>query len=205
MSGILNTGKLAKLLSRLTAVRAALLDNLDSAVSSCTQSSVWTATKAGYLDQAISSIQAGLPVPTSLSTPTTNDSLSGESWGCGFTQVDNGAVQSTYSTLISDTGEGVLQFIKVSCIETGGSATDDMQAKLVLNGVTVWESASDVLAEDYGWIVVGAEEDDEASAGSTGVALEALRYTSGFSLQVKNNSSTSQYAFRIVYKYYTTD
>lgn len=61
-------GKLKTLLvDRLTAARAALLDNLSNldaaistraAASTALSNTTWTATKAGYLDQAISSLPA---------------------------------------------------------------------------------------------------------------------------------------------------
>jgi hypothetical protein len=54
-------GKIKTLLDRLTATRAGLLDNLDAAMttraaaSTALSTATWSATKAGYLDVAISS------------------------------------------------------------------------------------------------------------------------------------------------------
>lgn len=55
-------GKIKTLLDRLTATRAGLLDNLNATISSraaastALSNSIWTNTKAGYLDAPISSI-----------------------------------------------------------------------------------------------------------------------------------------------------
>lgn len=55
-------GKLKTLIDRLTSTRAANLDNLDAAISTRAAASTalstatWTATKAGYLDMAISGV-----------------------------------------------------------------------------------------------------------------------------------------------------
>lgn len=77
-------GKLKTLLDRLTATRAGYLDRIDATVSSrapastALDSSVWTGTKAGYLDAAVTSrlgsikaiYKGTISVTTSGSSPT---------------------------------------------------------------------------------------------------------------------------------------
>jgi len=206
MSGILNSGKLSTLISRLTSTRASNLDNLDSAVSDCTQSSVWTNTKAGYLDAAVSSVGGESP-PTSIvsNTSAVNVNLNfvteSSEIGCVLESVTSGSTANTYKVMKSVSGSGVISFLSICC-DSGafGSSSPGpvLQARLKIDGNVVWTSDAETLDGNYGWIPVGL------GAGASTVTYDSVPFSTSFSLEFRNTTDTTTDTMYICSRYRLT-
>jgi len=206
MSGILNSGKLSTLISRLTSTRASNLDNLDSAVSDCTQSSVWTPTKAGYLDAAISSVGGEAP-PTTIASPTASYELGigivattgAPRNGLQHETVANGSTQNTYKVMKTVSGSGIIAFIGISRDGSTPSPIPTMQARLKIDGNVVWTSDESAVAAYEGWSPIGH------ARGSTDVLVyESVPFSTSFALELRNTADTSTDDFYILSRYRLT-
>jgi len=207
MSGILNSGKLSTLISRLTSTRASNLDNLDSAVSDCTQASVWTPTKAGYLDAAISSVGGEAP-PTTIASSTASYTLgsgvvllaNAPRIGLQNETVVSGSTQNTYKVMKTVSGSGIISLLGIA---KDGSATPSptatMQARLKIDGNVVWTSDEEAVGGYEGWCPIGHVYDVTDL-----LAFESVPFSTSFALELRNTLDTSTENYYILSRYRLT-
>ena len=164
-----------------------------------------TRVPAGYIDAPIST--AGLPVPTSIKSPTVDQAMDVLSLadatiakkGLLLATANTGALNSWQTILQDASGSGVIQFISVG-LNSATNTQDNLQCRLVIDGTEVWISdTAQTLTGWGGFQVIGAwsTSDDLAS-------FDQVRYTSGFSVQVRNIENSTVNAMKCVYKYYET-
>lgn len=174
------------LIARLTANRALNLDNLDAAVSG-----------------------AGLPVPSALNYPTGNNtsfwfdasSAFKESFGIVTSSVSSGSSTGVYATLLSESGSGVIEFLGFY-IPTGGTGSDSYQARLSIDGSVVWTGDSDTFAEGAGNNIIGSAV--YGSSSYLSFSFGQVRYTTGFVLEIRNNTNSNTETWNVVSRYYET-
>lgn len=125
--------------TRLTATRAAKLDNVLS-------DAVWTGAKAAFLDAPISSV-GGLPPGLNAlkGVPTANaDILTVEGAAvipAGQLLQQSSTTVGVVTTLLEVTGTaGVIEF--ASLFQLANASNRDASARLLIDGVVVWESAA---------------------------------------------------------------
>lgn len=215
MSGILNSGKIQTLLTRWTAAKAAFLDA--AITSRASQTSVDTvdtvvdsikATVDSNLDVAVSTV--GAKPPTALAgLRTTNATIrTGISVNAlQFPGTLATASASTYNAWTEIVGvasdSGVIQLLSI-WQDTGGNASSlTCGWRLSIDGTVVASSDNDFWqdsAEDGDGVeIIGATND------TSNIILEAIPFSSSFSLEVrKNTNSAGSIALSCAYKYYTT-
>ena len=206
MSGILNSGKLATLLSRLTSTRAGYLDNLsnlDASISGQLAAGGYTSARAAKLDNLDAAITTvGSTPPTSVVGHVLHSDIYLAGNPLGNASATVGAVQNTWYPLLSVTDSGVIEFLSIYEDATG---VEDYQARLLVDGSEVWLSSTTLWSGDRdgdGVAVVGG-------AFVSGVALQsvafgALPFSASFVLQARCTSAAAGISFRCRYRYYTT-
>lgn len=190
-------GKLAKLVTRLapsgyaqtlTDARVSALDNLNATVSSRAPSStalssaMWTDTKAGYLDAAISSVR--YPVQTDINRA---DGLMAIS-----TLVDGFAIESanldvspggSYTEVLNVNAPGILWW--ASCNRGGGFSAGTLNIRITIDGTVALLTANASTITTAGSGVVGVGYINNSTA-----FLMPLRFKT--SLKIEVTSSVSQ-------------
>ena len=205
MSGILNSGKLATLLERLTAARGTLLDNLssiDAAISSRAAAAVWTPTRSAkldYLDQAISAAGTAAPQTGGLvGVDTTVNTLAGS-----IGLLETTASTSTYNvwtTILTYSGAGVLN--SVSAYQNVNASSLDVSFRLLIDGNAVNTTADNIVtgstASGRGVVFIGYYEADNT-------AFASVPFTTSFTVQFrKNTNSAGSITAGTKYMYYQT-
>ena len=203
MSGILNSGKLATLLTRLSATRAGYLDNLvnaDSLLSTLLSDGGYTAARAAKLDNldaAVSSATASVPVSlagalstvqqTSLNSTATGGVPASGATSCG------GSI-NVYTNLWNVSGDGFIFWLTLFATE---ALTQNYQFKFVIDGSTVFESASNYWASGD-----GNGDGKKIITNDSGV-VTPLRFTTSFQVAVRCTSANSAKNFNSYCGYYT--
>lgn len=198
--------KLKILTDRLTAARAAKLDNLNTTISSRAAAStallntVWTNAKATFLDveltsrasqislDALSDAQV-LSIPPVQLVPATSDGtsllrLSGvdDTKAFGRAYAPSLAANSWY-TLINISGAGVLNWFSVY---ESGVTNKAVSVRITIDGVTVLDMQGDyTLAGNKGLVVVGVF----GGAVYVAMALDFIPYRSSLKIEVKSTVS----------------
>ncbi len=190
-------GKLAKLVTRLapsgyaqtlTDARVSALDNLNATVSSRAPSStalssaMWTDTKAGYLDAAISSVR--YPVQTDINRADGMMAIS--------TLVDGFAIESanldvspggSYTEVLNVNAPGILWW--ASCHRGGGFSAGTLNIRITIDGTVALLTANASTITTAGSGVVGVGYINNSTA-----FLMPLRFKT--SLKIEVTSSVSQ-------------
>lgn len=190
-------GKLKKLLTRLapsgyaqtlTDARVSALDNLNATVSSRAPSStalssaMWTDTKAGYLDAAISSVR--YPVQTDINRADGMMTIS--------TLVDGFAIEApnldvspggSYTEVLSVNAPGILWW--ASCHRGGGFSAGTLNIRITIDGTVALLTANASTITTAGSGVVGVGYINNSTA-----FLMPLRFKT--SLKIEVTSSVSQ-------------
>lgn len=201
MSGILNSGKLATLLERITATRAGYLDAAISsraAAATALSTATWTNARAAKLDQ----IGAIIPTTNGLKgRPVSNSGLLASVGSAGASFLSTSGSTSTYDSwtnVLAVTGAGVLEFLSVYA--TANASDRNAQARLSIDGNVVWTSDTDA------WQTASDNNDGVYLVGSASPeSLGNIRFASSFTLDFKkteNAAGTVTMATR--YSYYLT-
>jgi len=231
LSGKIETIKtnVATLISRLTSTRAALLDNLDAAISSRAPSStalssaIWTSTKAGYLDQPISGISSIGLVPTTLpwgSGPASDyrrsnleaffDNTAANKLIFGGQMINStktAQLTTTFSDALSLTGPGVIDFLAI-WRTTATESNEDVDLRIVIDGTTVLSLASawqTSLDDTDGFVLIGDLLWDDAGGAPLygGINYRRIPFQTSFALQLAAATSTFDDNFEMCARYYT--
>ena len=188
MSGILNSGKLATLLERVTAARAALFDNLsnlDATISSRPAGSDYTAARAAKLDNLDALVSSsGLAVPildglkgryTTAQTIPVGDRPYVYGWYAASQANASSSTYDVWTTLLNVTSSaGVITWCALQ-VDTN-TANLNTQARLSIDGVVVYTSATNAWS--------GGDDDDVLSLIG-GYGHETIPFTDSFHLQFK--------------------
>jgi len=196
-------GKLKTLIDRLTATRAANLDNLNATVGSRAVAStallntVWTSAKAAFLDVALSSraSQASLDTmaaaqilsaPPVQLIPRTVDGVTLESESQVSQTRSFGRKYSpsltigTWYTLINISGAGVLNWFSVY---ESHSTSKNVSIRITLDGVVCLDMASSGnISNNSGHVAVGF-----FNGSNYAVAPDFIPYISSLKIEVKSN------------------
>lgn len=184
-------GKLKTLIDRLTATRAANLDNLNATISSraaastALSSAVWTDTRAGKLDLlplvdpvAESPIATGWP-PLVFGGFGTTDAEA-------VRRVVGGVVFTTASLslvdVVSITGRGVLNFVAI----TTTNATSSAQLQIIVDGVTLLDATGGGASNNQWAVAVGALNIESVSAVQ--VSLDQIPFRSSLVIKLRGTS-----------------
>jgi hypothetical protein len=202
MSGILNSGKLSTLLDRLTATRAGYLDAAISSRASATHYTSTRAAKLDYLDQAISSISSPSEIPGTLVSGT--EQIDFDPGGAGSPAsllAQAGLYTTTVSssaTLLSVSGEGYIEFLS-GIYNSATSGGNYLSMTLAIDGSTVWTQSTGLpaIGAYSGYCPVGSIAFD-ATGYISGLAFSRMRFSTGFTL---TSSATTNWL--IAAKYYT--
>ena len=210
----------ATLISRLSSARATKLDNLDATIASraaaatALSTAVWTGTKAGYIDQSVSSVVTALGtvgdlVPTSDICPDIDSNYRRANLGTFLALASTnravlGAqlIESTYGTTLTTswadalslTGPGVIDFLAV--IRSGAASEIDINIRLMVDGVNVcevspgWTTAAD---NNSGYCLIGDMLWDASGAAPLygGINYRPIRFATSLALQVSCATGTS--------------
>jgi len=193
-------GKLAKLVTRLapsgyaqtlTDARVSALDNLNATVSSRAPSStalssaMWTDTKAGYLDAAISSVR--YPVQTEI----INQDASGTSGIGGLNAISPGrgfgsltVTGGAYAEVLSVAAPGILWW--AACWRGSAFTNGTLNIRITIDGVVAILTgyAAAATAQNTGAIGVGAY------AGTVPI-LMPIRFTTSMKIEVTSSVTQS--------------
>lgn len=206
MSGILNSGKLATLLDRLSSARAGYLDNLtklDATVSTLLTNGGYTAARAAKLDNLDAAVSgASGAVPVSMSGLVVSSAVGGINTYFSSTSRPNlpasgntscGGTQNVYTNLWSVSGNGYITGLSLFAAE---ALSANYQFKLTIDGSTIVESASNFwasAASNTGLILVG---------GDRGTPTE-VKFTTSFAVAVRCTSTNAAKNFNSHCGYYT--
>ena len=191
MSGIFNSGKIALLLARLTAARAAFLDAAISSRAAATTAltnATWSDARAGKLDNldaAISSVGSAPPITSGLkgrytsaqSAPATALTAAASAAGTYIAPSSNvsSSTFDLWTTLLNVTSSsGVITWITLN-VNTN-TANLDTQARLSIDGNVVYTSDANAWAG-------GDDADILPLVG--GYAHEAIPFSTSFLLEFK--------------------
>ena len=185
MSGILNSGKLATLLTRLTAARAAFLDAAITSRASATDYTTARAAKLDFLDAAISSIGDAPPTTNGLkgrwdtaqtppaAAPTGAQILQG-AYMSAFADVSS-STYDLWTTLLNVTASsGVITWCSV--YTNTNTSNLNTQARLSIDGNVVYTSSTTA------W-TGGDDGDVLCLAGGWGI--ESIPFSDSFLLEFK--------------------
>jgi hypothetical protein len=187
------------LTTHLSSTRAAKIDNLDAAISTRAPASTaltnatWTPTRAGHLDlissrAAESSPLLSAPMLNGVVTAVTASTLGGAFDIVGITQ-SSSTTSTTYSTALTVTGQGVLNFASVA----SSGSTHAASIKITIDGVAVFEGGT---GTRQSLCPVGAY------IPGTAVALDQVPFKTSLLIEHKiANSASNSVAF---YKYRKT-
>jgi hypothetical protein len=196
MSGILNSGKIATILDRLTSVRAGYLDNLtnlDAALSTLLSTGGYTSTRAAKLDNldaAVSTLGNVAPIASGIvGVPTARTDFSTAATYVGAATTDSSTNTGTWENIISvTTTEGILQFAGV--YQVANSASKNVQCRLTIDGNTVYTSATNLWSassqNDRGVAIIGTYAEGSFAAG---IAFDRVPFTTGFTIDWKKTSA----------------
>jgi len=170
--------------TRVTSARAGYLDLLNTYLNSSV---------AGVLT-AVQAIQlAKIPMASGiLNRPTTNAALQaiGTSGVLSkLTRADNSTtVYDTWTSLITITGAGVINYLSILQQTGGNSSSRDARARVKIDGVTVWESDANAWqapADDLkGLTVIG-------DFFSGGLALDQVPFLTGLVVEFKKTENSA--------------
>jgi len=195
MSGILNSGKLATLLSRLTAARAGYLDNLtklDATISGVLAAGGYTSARAAkldYLDGAVSGVGSSPPTTNGLKGISTTASITADN--PRFSALGSGST-STYNvwtTVLTDTGAGVINFLSV--YQTANTSTLDIGFRFSIDGNVVATTADNLITgvatpafDGLGIELVGVYS-------SSGIGLASIPFNTSFTVEMRKNTNSA--------------
>lgn len=206
-------GKLAKLVTRLapsgyaqtlTDARVSALDNLNATVSSRAPSStalssaMWTDTKAGYLDAAISSVktkgQSNLIRDTAVSTRTLFSGTAGQE-GHGAPYTAGALSAGVFSELLSVTAAGWVYLVVTYRESSFSSAT--LSTRITIDG-DVWDVVADGGGTTVysGHVALGVIND-----GSTVIIPLRMRFDTSLKVEIASSvgQTASKATARILY------
>jgi hypothetical protein len=117
----------------------------------------------------------------------------------------------TYQDIVSVSGSGTLTFLLAG---VDGTPSNDLDFKVVIDGTTVLTQEGNTTSQDQCYAVVGSAYWQFVTNASSGqvnydsrepaaIALGAVPFTSGFSVQVKS-AGGSALATQVAYDYYLT-
>ena len=185
MSGILNSGKLATLLTRLTAARAAFLDAAITSRASATDYTTARAAKLDFLDAAISSIGDAPPTTNGLkgryttsqaapaTAPTVVQTLLG-SYGV-YTASVGSSTYDAWTTLVTETSKsGVITWC--AAYVSTNSSNLNTQLRLSIDGNVVYTS------DTTAWV---GGDDNQLINLIGGYGVESITFASSFLLEFK--------------------
>ena len=192
-------GKLKTLLDRLTSTRAANLDNLDATVSTrapsstALSSSVWTGTKAGYLDQSLSSTETAISnkIDGLHLEKSTNGILGWNYYSANYynlTPYIKSAQNSTatsWTDVLNISGQFTLNFLMLH-IRHHTFNTNTTYFRITIDGTQVLNSSKGSVVRNWYYPIVGAILPDSAST-------DILSLTFGGPLIVKSNLKIETY------------
>lgn len=126
-------------------------------------------------------------------------------------QTSSVTTDGTYQDIVSVSGSGTITFLLAGI---DGTASNDLDFKVIIDGATVLTQEGNTTSQDECYAVVGSAYWQFASNASTGqatydtrepaaIALGAVPFTSGFSVQVKS-AGGSALAAQVAYDYYLT-
>ena len=215
MSGILNSGKLSTLLSRLTAARAGYLDtintNLNATITSRAAAADYTTARAAKLDNldvAVSTVGNAAPTTNGLKGIPTSVARLG--WGYEQSTAEVTDTSSTYNVwnevLAESSASGILQIVAIR--QDANASNLDWGARLSIDGNVVWSSANnlwnDTTDNNHGVCLIGDVVSDSYGSDEHLVAA-FVPFSSSFSLEWrKNENSAGQIDVAVAYKYYLT-
>ena len=201
MSGILNSGKIATILTRVTAARATLWDNLsklDATISTLLSTGGYTVARAGKLDNldaAVSTAALAPPITTGLKgCVISNGDLADVTLGTGVPGVAISASTSTFDAwtaiLSLTTSVGYVELL--TAYQVANASDRDAQLRLTLDGNIIYTSDADLWklgAENGDGVnLVGVES---GAIGAKFVAFGQMRFTDSLLLEFKKTENAA--------------
>lgn len=206
MSGILNSGKIATLLARLSAARATLLDNLsnlDTLLSTLLSDGGYSSARAAKLDNldaAVSSIGSSPPTTSGLKGVVTSNATIERVSSTSAIEVNQIATESTASTstfdvwttiLTETSAAGVIELMAV--YQVANSSNRDAQLRFSIDGNVIYISDTDL------WKLTGEDQDGTMLVGGMywdGTDIDCLAYgsipfTDSFLLEFKKTENAA--------------
>lgn len=212
MSGIINSGKISTILSRLSSARAGYLDNLtnlDAAISTLLSGGGYTSARAAKLDNldaAVSSLGNVAPEASGIvGIPTALCDLSSLGTYIGISTTDSSTGSGTWENILNiTTSVGIIQFLAV--YQAANAASKNIQFRLTIDSNVVYTSATNLWDntndDDKGVCVIGAIWQDSFAGG---IAFDRIPFTDNFSVDWKKTSAgTDSVEMGTYCRYYTT-
>ena len=192
MSGILNSGKLGTLLTRLSSARAGYLDNLtnlDSLISTLLADGGYSSARAAKLDNLDQLVSAsGASAPTELKGVfTANADLTTFSSANKLSDYVPETTASTatpgvWKTILTETSaSGVIEFLVA--YQVANTSSLDTQLRLSVDGTAVYTSATNL------WTLAGENNEGVAVVGLGAAGTGTITFTDSFVLDFKTTGA----------------
>jgi len=208
---ILSLPRLKTILDRLSATRAAYLDNLqyfDSTVggridtnvasrapaTSALSTSVWTSTKAGYINREINpspgaAITAASPTPHPDAEPSTSIDATTD---LATRVIGNlAAPGATWTSVASPAGPAMVSLLVLVVEQSTGSSTG-CEFRVTIDGTTVYTSVTRDLAvgEQTYFVPIGEYQYDKTAGNARLLSFEEVTYNTQMLIEARNVSNT---------------
>jgi len=211
MSSLLSLPRLKTLLDRITSARAGYLDNLasyttakaaflDATVSSrassteVTKSSVWTSTKAGYLNREINTspgtqLSSATSTPHPDAEPSTSIDVNTDLQGRIFGSI--AAPGSTWTSIASPAGPGAVSLMVLNINQVTGSSTG-CDFRITIDGTLVYQSLPRDLdaGEQCYFVVFGAYEYDKTNSQCRIMGFEYIPFNTQVLIEGRNTTNS---------------